>query len=108
MGKRKISERKVILYTAGLILFAGIVRYLAYSVGSVMFYLAFLPFLLYRFISILKQRKNTAAPIDFYRTLVLIFMLITIVFNVAGWQDADFVLLFLLMVDFLLVINGRF
>lgn len=108
MVKRKISERKVILYTAGLLLFAGIIRYFAYSVGSIMFYLAFLPFLLYRFISIIKHRKSRAAPIDFYRTLVLVFMLITIIFNVAGWQDADFVLLFLLMVDFLLVINGRF
>jgi hypothetical protein len=108
MAKGKISERKVILYTAGLVLFAGIIRYFAYSVGSVMFYLAFLPFLLYRFISIFNKRKNASAPIDSYRVLVLVFMVVTIVLNIAGWQEADFFLLFLLMVDFLLVINGRF
>ena len=108
MSNRKISERKVILYTAGLVLFAGIIRYIAYPLGSVLFYLAFLPFLLYRFNSIFEQRKTASTPLDTYRNLVLIFMVITIVLNIAGWQEADFFLLFLLMIDFLLVINRKF
>ena len=108
MVKRKISERKVIIYTAGLVLFAGIIRYLAYPVGYILFYMAFIPFLVYRFSSIINQRKNAPETIDTYRLLVLVIMVITIVLNIAGWQEADFFLLFLLMIDFLLVINRKF
>ena len=108
MANRRISERKVILYTAALVLFAGIIRYLTYPVGSVMFYLAFVPFLVYRFYSTYKKRAEGSNSIDSYRMVVLVVMVITIVLNMAGWQEADFFLLFLLMVDFLLVINRKF
>lgn len=108
MGKTKISERKVILYTAGLVVFTGLIRLFAYSTGTILFYLAFAPFITYRIISIFENRKINTPPIHFSRVVVLVIMIITIVLNAAGWQEADFFLIFLLMVDYLLVINKKF
>jgi ABC-type phosphate transport system permease subunit len=108
MKRKRISERKVILYTAGLVVLAGIVRLLNYSAGSIFFYIAFLPFMLYRLFTIIKNKQYKGTNIDLYRILILFLMILTITMNVAGWQEADFFLLFLLMIDFLLVINKRF
>jgi len=108
MGQKKISERKVIEYTAGLVVFTGIIRFFFYSAGTVLFYLAFAPFLTYRLVSIVRSRKEDKSPIRLYRGIVVTLMLVTIALNVAGWQEADFFLIFLLMVDYLLVINKRF
>ncbi len=109
MGNRRISEQKVIVYTAGLLLLTGVIRYMFYSVGSVLFYLAFAPYLIYRVYSYYNRKKSgSLTSTDFIRNIVLVIMLVTIVLNIAGWQEADFFLLFLLMVDYLLVINKRF
>jgi len=105
--KRKISERKVIIFTAGLIVFAGLIRLLNYSVGIVLFYLAFLPIIIYRTNYYLKHRSIQNSQSDKYRLIVLISIIITIVLNILGIQDVEFFLLFLLMVDFLLVINNK-
>jgi hypothetical protein len=108
--KKRISERKVILYTAALVLFSGLIRVFAYSFGVYLFYLSFFPFLFYRFYTIFFHRAKgfSQQPASLYRIFVLISMVITIVLNIVGWQEADFFLLFLLMVDYLLVINKRF
>jgi len=107
MARAKISERKIILYTAALVLLSGLVRLFAYSIGSVFFYIAFAPYLIYRVISSIKNRGKAEGNLNFYRGIVLVLMIITIVLNVANWQEADFFLVFLLMVDFLLVINRK-
>src|SRR5690554_6466491 len=107
MARAKISERNIILYTAALVLLSGLVRLFAYSIGSVFFYIAFAPFLIYRVISSIKNRGKAEGNLNFYRGIVLVLMIITIVLNVANWQEADFFLVFLLMVDFLLVINRK-
>ncbi|MFP4556625.1 MAG: hypothetical protein ACLFNU_07125 [Bacteroidales bacterium] len=108
MEKKKISERKVILYTASFVVLAGIVRFIAYSFGTVLFYLAFAPFLIYRIVSSVKNREKQKDTIYFYRVIVLSVMIVTIALNIAGWQEADFFLIFLLMIDYLLVINRKF
>ncbi|MDY0255337.1 MAG: hypothetical protein RBR30_13140 [Tenuifilaceae bacterium] len=108
MGQKRISERKVIEYTAGLVVLAGIVRFFAYSTGNVLFHLAFVPFLIYRLLAVVKSRKDDHSSIKLYRGIVMVLMIITIALNGAGWQEADFLLIFLLMVDYLLVINKRF
>ncbi len=108
MEKKKISERKVIEFTAGLVVLTGLVRLVAYVAGTVLFYLAFAPFLVFRLVSTFQQRKNKRSSVYFYRVIVMVVMIITIVLNAVGWQDADFFLMFLLMVDYLLVINRRF
>jgi hypothetical protein len=108
MKKKKISERKVIEYTAGLVVATGLIRIFAYATGTVLFYLAFAPFLIYRLVSTFRQRNSEKSSVHFYRLIVMVIMIITIVLNAAGWQEADFFLIFLLMVDYLLVLNRRF
>ena len=108
MAERKISERKVIVFTAGLVVFSGIMRFVSHSLGLVFFYIAFVPFLSYRVITIAKNWKQERTTLENYRNIVFIVMVLSILMNLFGWQEADFFLLFLLMVDYLLVINKRF
>ena len=103
----KISERKVIIFTAFFIVLAGLVKLVSYKVGIVFFYLAFVPYLVYRFKYHYKLRGKQTDQVDRYRFMVLVAMLLTILLNVLGIQDVEFFLLFLLMVDFLIVINRK-
>jgi len=105
--EKAISERKVILYTAALIVFAGLVKMLNYKIGFVLFYLAFLPFIVYRIRYYQKLQGKPKPQFDKYRLIILFTIIITILLNLIGIQDVDFFLLFLLMIDFLLVINRK-
>lgn len=108
MLKLRFTEQNIILYTAILLLITGIIRYLFPYVGGLIFYIAFIPFLLFRFYTLFRNRKKPRTQVGFYRFIVLIFMLVTLLFNAMDWQKADFFLVFLLMADYLLVINGKF
>jgi len=101
----KISERKVIIFTAGLIVLAGLLRMLNYTLGIVIFYLAFLPYIIYRTNYYSRFKGKQKLQIDRYRLIILVSTIITIILNLIGIQDVEFFLLFLLMIDFLLVIN---
>ncbi len=103
----KVSERKVIIVTAFFIVLAGLVKLVNYKIGIVFFYLAFVPYLVYRFNYHYKLRGKQKTQVDKYRFMVLAAMLVTILLNVLGIQDVEFFLLFLLMVDFLIVINRK-
>lgn len=81
---------------------------MAFVVGTVFFYLAFAPYIIYRIISVKNQKESDKNSLSHYRLIVLVVMVISIVLNIIGWQEADFFLLFLLMIDYLLVINKKF
>ncbi|RPH32297.1 MAG: hypothetical protein EHM93_09975 [Bacteroidales bacterium] len=102
---KKISERKVLIFTSALIVFTGLVRILNYPVGFVLFYIAFLPYIFYRLSYYYKLRGKAKVQIDKYRLIILVTIIISILLNLIGVQDVEFFLLFLLMIDFLLVIN---
>ena len=103
--EKKISERKVLIFTTALIIFTGLIRIFNYPLGFVLFYLAFLPYIIYRFKYYYKLRGKSKEQIDSYRLIILVTIIITILLNLIGIQDVEFFLLFLLMIDFLLVIN---
>ncbi|MHC1704541.1 MAG: hypothetical protein AB9846_11585 [Tenuifilaceae bacterium] len=106
MNKR-ISERKVIITTAGFIVLSGLVRLISFKVGYILFYLVFIPFIIYRVHYYYVNRSKESLPVDKYRLIVLVSMIVTILLNILGIQDVEFFLLFLLMIDFLLVINNK-
>ena len=108
MTKKRISERKVILFTAAFLILSGLFRLFAYSFGVFLFYFAFAPYLLFRLVTIIRRRKEESDSTAFYRIIVLFVMIASIVLNIVGWQEADFFLIFLLMVDYLLMVNKRF
>jgi len=103
--EKKISERKVLIFTTVLIVFTGLVRIFNYPVGFVLFYLAFLPYIIYRTKYYYRLRGKSKMQIDRYRLIILTTIIITILLNLIGIQDVEFFLIFLLMIDFLLVIN---
>jgi len=105
--EKKISERKVIVFTTGFVIFAGLVRLVNYLIGIVLFYLAFLPFIIYRINYYYKLQGKPKTQVDNYRLIILVSMIITIILNLLGIQDVEFFLIFLLMIDFLLVINKK-
>ena len=106
MAEKKISERKLILFTVGLLIVAGLIRLVNYKVGVVFFYLAFIPFIYHRVKFYYKNRVNLS-NVDKYRKITLILILITIALNFIGWQDIEFFLLFILAVDYLIIVNSR-
>jgi tellurite resistance protein TehA-like permease len=105
---KRISERKVIIFTTSLVVISGLIKLLSYKIGIVLFYLAFSLFIIYRLNFYFKLRGKEKSQNDRYRFIVLIAMIATIILNILGIQDVEFFLLFLLMVDFLLVINKKF
>lgn len=106
--EKKISERKVIIFTTSLVVISGLIKLLSYKIGIVLFYLAFALFIIYRLNFYFKLRGKEKTQNDRYRLIVLIAMIATIILNILGIQDVEFFLLFLLMIDFLLVINNKF
>lgn len=105
MPTRRISDRKLIIFTAGLLVFSGLIKLMSYTAGLMLFYLSFLPYIFYRASHYLKSGGRKRDQIETYRMYILIVMVVSIFLNIIGWQSADFFLLFLLMLDLLLVIN---
>lgn len=103
--EKKVSERKVLIFTIVLIVFTGLVRIFNYPLGFVLFYLAFLPYIIYRLKYYHRLKGKQKEQIDKYRFIILVTIIITILLNLIGIQDVEFFLLFLIMIDFLLVIN---
>ena len=108
MIRFKLTEQEIILYTGAFLVVAGVLRFFAHSVGLVVFYLSFLPFFLTRLHTIFLQKKEFLAKDNRYRDIVLFIMLVTIILTITGWHNADFLLIFLLMIDYLLVTNKKF
>jgi hypothetical protein len=106
--EKKISERKVIIFTSCLVIFAGLVKLLHYVIGIVLFYLAFVLFIAYRINFYYKLRGKQKSQNEKYRLIILVSMIATILLNILGIQDVEFFLFFLLMIDFLLIINSKF
>ncbi|MCB8964121.1 MAG: hypothetical protein H6536_03650 [Bacteroidales bacterium] len=106
MAEKRFSERKLVLFTVGLLIVAGIIRLISYRVGVVFFYLAFVPFLYHRLMFYIKH-KGELTSIDRYRRVTLIAMLATIGLNIIGLQDIEFFLLFMLAIDYLIIVNTK-
>jgi hypothetical protein len=106
--EKKISERKVIIFTTCLVVLAGLVKLLHYVIGIVLFYLAFSLFIAYRINFYYNLRGKQKSQNEKFRLIILVSMMATILLNMLGIQDVEFFLLFLLMIDFLLIINNKF
>lgn len=105
MKHLRLSERKLILLTVGLLIVAGLVRLGFYRLGGWLFYLAFVPFVLHRF-RYYYINWNNLQKVDRYRLYTLGFILLNIILNLLGFQDVEFVLLFVLAIDYLIVIQN--
>lgn len=101
----RISERKFILFTLGLLIVAGLIRLLFYKLGVWAFYLSFVPFVVYRSNFYIKNWGKLSA-VDRYRRYTLGTIVVMIVLNLLGFQDVEFILLLLLLVDYIIIVNN--
>lgn len=106
MGEKKISERKLIFLTVILLVIAGLIRLISYRAGYALFYLAFIPYFYLRLKFYIKRRKNLS-KLDVFRRTILILMVFTILMNMLGMQNIEFLLLLLLAIDYLLLSNYK-
>jgi len=106
MGKIRVSERKLILFTVGLLIIAGLVRLGFYRFGKILFYLSFAPLVFHRVRVYVSSKKVELAKVDKQRRFTLAFIIGTITLNLLGFQDVEFVLLLLLAIDYLIVDNN--
>lgn len=100
--KRRISEHRYILLTVGLLIVAGAIRLAYYKVGFVLFYLALVPFIVHRVKHYIVNRKRLSKA-DGHRKITLYLMLFTLLLNALRFQRADFLLLMLLGIDYLII-----
>lgn len=101
----RISERKFILFTLGLLIVAGLIRLLFYKLGVWAFYLSFVPFVVYRS-NFYIRHWGKLSSVDRYRSYTLVTIVVMIVLNLLGFQDVEFLLLLLLLVDYIIIVNN--
>lgn len=102
MTSKRISERKLILFTVALLIVSGIARLISYKVGVWLFYLSFLPIVLHRVNFYLRNHKNLLY-VDSIRRYTLGILLGMVVLNFIGFQNVEFVLLLILAIDYIIV-----
>ncbi|MBR7067087.1 MAG: hypothetical protein IKI28_02075 [Bacteroidales bacterium] len=100
--KKRISERRFILLTVGLLIVAGVVRLAYYKAGYMLFYLALVPFIAHRIKHYIVNRKRLSKA-DGYRKITLFLMLFCLLLNLTKFQRTDFLLLLLLGIDYLIL-----
>ena len=102
---RKI-EKQTIYFTAVAIILSGFLRLTGFKYSNYVFNLALLPYIVVRgayYLSIfIKKNKKIATP-ERYRLYVYIAVFTTILLSVLDFFSADFFVIFLVMVDFLLL-----
>lgn len=99
-------EKRIIYFTAAALVLSGFLRLAAFRYSDYVFDLALLPYIIVRgvyYINIFIRKNRNITAIERYRLYVYIAVFITILFSVLNLFSADFFVIFLVMVDFLLL-----
>jgi len=107
MNKRKSIS--LLYLTAALIAVAGLFHLVNYGVGTVMLFLAFIPYLYVqtRHFWTLKKKKVKFEGVEKKRFYLLIALWISMGFTVINLYPVEFFMLFLIMLDYLLVVQSE-
>ncbi|MDR1198456.1 MAG: hypothetical protein LBK94_05510 [Prevotellaceae bacterium] len=104
----KKIEIPVIYFTAADIILSGFLRLMGLSFSDYMFNFALAPYVATRslyYIIIWKKRSKKQNANEKARLYVYIIVFITVLFSMLDFFSADFFVIFLIMVDFLLLQN---
>ncbi|MDR3133857.1 MAG: hypothetical protein LBU42_07520 [Prevotellaceae bacterium] len=99
------DDRKLLYLTAGLVVFGGIVRIVNHPLSVWLLNAAFIPYFIMRFIFYFKNRQRTWTAIERYRLSIFAVLFIIVVLNFFASYRIEFLLLILLMIDYLFVVN---
>jgi len=110
-----LNDDKGLLYiTIALIMLGGLVRIFDLSISRWCLLVAFIPYFIMRSVFYFKQRNRRWTTIEKQRCLVLIMLFVAVVFNfitlamnVFPRFRAEFLMLFLMLVDYLFVVNNN-
>ena len=99
------DDKQLIYLTAALIALGGLVRLFRYNISVYILIIGFIPYLLARVVCYWKKRKEAWSVLDKQRFVIFLVMAVTICLNFFSMFKTEFLLLFLLMIDYILVIN---
>jgi len=102
----KKIEKPIIYFTAIAIIVSGFLRLLEFAYSDYVFDLALLPYIIVRgayYVNIFIRKNKLFTANERYRLYVYIAIFITILLSVLDFFSADFFVIFLIMVDFLLL-----
>ena len=106
MSMSKKIAKPIIHFTAIAIILSGFLRITGFKYSDYVFDLALLPYLITRgayYLNIFIKKNKYLTAIERYRLFVYVAVFITILLSVLNFFSADFFVIFLIMVDFLLL-----
>ena len=102
----KKIEKQVIYFTAIAIILSGFLRLTGFKYSNYVFNLALLPYIVVRGVYYVKnflKKNKTITANERYRLIVYVAVFTTVLLSVLDFFSADFFVIFLIMVDFLLL-----
>ncbi|MDR3227736.1 MAG: hypothetical protein LBT56_08720 [Prevotellaceae bacterium] len=102
----KKTETTIIYFTAAAIILSGFLRLLNFKCSGLVFNFSLFPYIVVRglyYLKIWRKRNKNLTAIDKNRLYVYIGIFITILLSVIDFFSADFFVIFLIMIDFLLL-----
>jgi hypothetical protein len=102
------DDRQLLYLTAGLVILGGMVRIANHALSVWLLNGAFIPYFLMRFGCYFKNRRRRLTLIERYRFVILAVLFCVVVLNFFASYRIEFLLLILLMIDYLFVVNRQF
>ncbi|MDR1406397.1 MAG: hypothetical protein LBI89_04255 [Prevotellaceae bacterium] len=102
------DDRKLLYLTAALVIFGGMVRILNHRLSVWLLNSAFIPYFVMRFLFYFKNRRRRWMQVEKHRSIILAVLSGIVILNFFTAYRIEFLLLILLMIDYLFVVNERF
>jgi hypothetical protein len=102
------DDKKLLYLTAALVILGGMVRIGNHLLSVWILNGAFIPYFVMRFIFYFKNRQRRWALLEKYRFTILAVLFGIVVLNFFAAYRIEFLLLILLMIDYLFVVNRQF
>jgi hypothetical protein len=101
------DDKELLYFTAVLVIMAGLVRIFNYGLSGLLLNISLIPYLIIRITQYIRVPKSAWTTFDKYRLTVLIILVLTLLMDILTTFKAEFLILFLLMIDYLMVIDNK-
>ena len=101
------SDKQLIYLTAGLVILGGLIRLFNYKISTYVLNVAFIPYLFMWGGYYVTRRKVKWNTVSKQRFVLLLVLVVLILLNSFTMFKTEFLMFFILLIDYLLVINKR-
>jgi hypothetical protein len=101
------DDKELLYFTAALVVLCGLVRPFHYPTSVWMLNIGLLPYLFIRVAHYVRLFKHTWIDYDKQRFALLVTLILTLLMNIFTVFKAEFFVLILLMLDYLMVVNDH-